>query len=517
MALVKSIVTIGGLTAVSRVLGFVRDVLVAAFLGAGFVADAFFVALRLPNLFRSLFAEGAFSAAFVPTYVTTLKNKDRLAAWRFAREAGTFLGLVLFLFVVAGEAAMPWVIAWLAPGFVGSETFDLAVTFTRITFPYILLMSLTALLAGVLNSHDRFAAAAAAPIFLNVCMIGALLLLGPMMPTYGHALAWGLLLAGVVQFAWLYAHCASMGDWFSFTLPRPSAEVRTMLRRAGPVAFGAGVYQVNVLVGTILASLLPIGSVSYLFYADRLAQLPFGVIAIAVSTALLPTLTRQLSGGETEAAKDSLNRALEFAFLLMLPATAALIVISDPIIGVLFERGQFGRAEVKATAPALAAYAVGLPALLVIKALSSAFFARGDTSTPVKAALVAAIANVALSILLMQVLAHVGIALASSIAVCLNAGILCVILYRRGHLVIDRRLRNRFPRTVLATVGMVLALVGAEVALAPWLTSASFMQRILGLMALVAAGSIAYGVLVHVLGAARLSEVRGILKQRGAA
>jgi putative peptidoglycan lipid II flippase len=516
MALIRSIATIGGLTATSRVLGFVRDVLVAAFLGAGIVADAYIVALRLPNLFRSLFAEGAFSAAFVPTYVSTLTEKGRGEAWRFAREAGTFLALILLAFVIAAEAAMPWVIIWMAPGFTDGETFDLAVTFSQITFPYLLFMSMTALFAGILNSHDRFAAAAATPILLNLCMIAALLALGPLFPTYGHALAWGLAIAGVVQCVWLYCHCAALGYWFRFTIPRPSPEVRTLLRRVIPVAFGAGVYQINILVGTILASLLPSGSVAYLFYADRVGQLPFGIIAVAVGTALLPTLTRQLSKGQSDDAMDTMNRVLEFAFLLMLPAAAALVVASDPIIAVLFERGAFGPTEVAATAPALALFALGLPALLVVKALSPAFFARGDTKTPVMAALVAAIANIGCSIVLMQFMLHLGIALASSISMWLYAGLLSIILWRRGQLIIDQRLARRFPRTLAATLGMAAAVYATNIGVEPWLAG-EFGLRIAALVILVAVGVLTFCVLAHVFNAARLQEVRGMMTRKGSA
>jgi putative peptidoglycan lipid II flippase len=515
MSLLGSIATIGGLTLVSRGFGFVRDMLLAALLGAGPVADAFFVALRFPNLFRSLFAEGAFSAAFVPIFVDMLTRGGRAKAIVFAEQTLAVLTTALLAFVLLMEAAMPLAIVALAPGFVGGPSFHLAVEFSRLTFPYLLFISLTSLQGGVLNGLGRFAAPAATPILLNLSLITALLGTGPLMPTMGHALAWGVVAAGILQFLWLMGSCGKEGVWLRMPWPRLTPEVRRLLRRALPVAFGAGVYQVNVMAGTVLASLLPGGSVSYLFYADRLSQLPYGIIGVAVSTALLPLLSRQLRTGENSAAIHSQNRALEFAIFLMLPAAAALMVLADPIIDVLFRRGAFGPAEVRQTAAALQAFALGLPALMLVKSLTPGYYAREDTKTPVKIAALSAAINVALAALLMLPFRHVGIALAASVANLANALLLAVVLRRRGFLRFDARFQQRVPRTLLATGTMAAFLFVLGRLLAPWF-SGSFIERAGALILLVGAGLAAFGVLAHLFGAAKFAELKALLRRKRA-
>src|SRR5512144_2703093 len=512
MSLFRSIATIGGLTLVSRGFGFVRDMLLAALLGAGPVADAFFVALRFPNLFRSLFAEGAFSAAFVPIFVDMLTRGGRTKAIVFAEQTLAVLTTALLAFALLMEAAMPLAIVALAPGFVGGPSFHLAVEFSRLTFPYLLFISLTSLQGGVLNGLGRFAAPAATPILLNLSLITALLGTGPLMPTMGHALAWGVVAAGIIQFLWLMGSCGREGVWLRMPWPKLTPEVRRLLRRALPVAFGAGVYQVNVMAGTVLASLLPGGSVSYLFYADRISQLPYGIIGVAVSTALLPLLSRQVSTGDSEAALHSQNRALELAIFLMLPAAAALLVLSQPIIDVLFRRGAFGPAEVRQTAAALAAFALGLPALMLVKSLTPGFFAREDTKTPVKIAVLTAALNMGLAALLMLPLRHVGIALAASIANWANALLLAAVLHRRGFLRFDARFTKRVPRMVLATGGMAVALLALTGLLHEWLTG-SFVERASALTVLIGGGLASFAALAHLLGAARLGELKTLLSR----
>ena len=512
MSLLRSIATIGGLTMVSRVLGFARDTLMAALLGAGPVADAFFVALRFPNLFRSLFAEGAFSAAFVPIFVGALTTEGRTKAIVFAEQAMAVLTAVLFAFVLLVEISMPAFITLLAPGFVGTETFGLAVEFSRLTFPYLLFISLTALQGGVLNAFGRFAAPAATPILLNLSLITALLGTGPMMPTMGHALAWGVVFGGVIQFLWLLRSCGREGVWLRLPWPRVTPDIRRMLVRALPVAFGAGVYQVNVMTGTVLASLLPVGSVSYLFYADRLNQLPYGIIGVAVSTALLPVLSRQVRAGEVDAAMASQNRALEFAFFFMLPAAAALMVLATPIIDVLFRRGAFGPLEVQETAQALIAFACGLPALMLVKSLTPGFYAREDTETPVKIAIISAVLNVGLAVLLMLPLRHVGIALAASLANWINALMLAVVLHRRGFLQFDARLKRRLPRTLVASAAMAAISFAAMRLVQPWLDG-PFVERAAALAMLIAAGLLVFAVVAHVMGAASMGELAALFRR----
>ncbi len=512
MSLFRSIATIGGLTAVSRIFGFIRDMLMAALLGAGPVADAFFVALRFPNLFRSLFAEGAFSAAFVPIFVSLLTREGRARAIGFAEETMAVLTTVLLAFIIVVEVLMPLAITALAPGFVGTPTFDLAVEFSRLTFPYLLFISLTALQGGILNAFGRFAAPAATPILLNLSLITAMLGTGPLMPTIGHALSWGIVAAGIVQFLWLVGSCGREGVWLRLRRPRLTPDVKALLWRALPVAIGAGIYQINVLAGTVLASLLPAGSVSYLFYADRLNQLPYGIIGVAVSTALLPLLSRQVRSGEIEAAAHSQNRALEFAILLMLPAATALVVLAEPIIDVLFRRGAFGSLEVHETAAALAAFAFGLPALMLVKSLTPNFYAREDTRTPVKIAVVSAVLNVALAALLMTSLRHVGIAAAASVANWVNALMLAFVLYRRGFLRPDARLKKRLVRTVVAAAAMAAALAVVQAQFAPWMTG-RFVERAAVLSVLIAVGLIVFGLVAQLTGAASIGELKTLIRR----
>ncbi|MHA1568061.1 MAG: murein biosynthesis integral membrane protein MurJ, partial [Alphaproteobacteria bacterium] len=466
MGLLRSSAIVGGYTMVSRVLGFLRDILIAALLGAGPVADAFFVAFKFPNFFRRLFAEGAFSAAFVPAFSGHLAEGGTAAARIFAERTLAVLLVVLLALLVAAEIAMPWLMYGMAPGFARDpDKFQLAILFTRITFPYLLFISVVSLMGGVLNSLGRFAAAAATPILLNLVLIGALVLAAPRLPTAGHALAWGLAVAGVLQFLWLAGACARAG--MALRLPRPAlgSDVKRLLRLMLPGAIGAGVVQINLVVDVILASLLASGSVSYLYYADRVNQLPIGVVGVAVGTALLPLLSRQLRAGETAAAMNSQNRAIEFVLLLGLPAAAALMVIAAPVVSVLFERGAFGADASQATALALVAYGAGLPSFLLIKVLAPGFFAREDTATPVKIGVAAMLANLVLNLILMGPLGHVGIALATTLSGWLNAGALVWLLHRRGHLVLDSRLRGRLPRTLLASAGLAAALLLAHRAL----------------------------------------------------
>src|ERR1700745_3323529 len=455
MSLLHSVATVGSYTAVSRVLGFVRDVLTAAILGAGPVADAFFVAQRLPNLFRSLFAEGAFSAAFVPLFAGTMADRGKEAVRIFAEDVLAVLLAALLGFVVLGEIFMPTVMGVIAPGFSEDPAkFGLAVELARITFPYLLFIALVALQGGVLNSVDRFAAAAATPVLLNLFLIAALLLMERSGWRAGRALAWAVTAAGFAQFLWLLFSCARAGLALRLPLPRLTQGVRRTLAVMAPGTIGAGDTQLNLLISTALASLLPGGSVSYLYYADRLNQLPLGVVGIAVGTAILPPLSRQLRLGLAADAADTQNRGVELALLLTLPAAVALAGLAPPILAVLFQRGAFGAADTAATAAALAAYAAGLPAFVLVKVLAPGFFARHDPPPPVKVAITALVANLGLTLILMQFLSHVGIALATTIAGWVNALTLLVLLIRRGHFRFDSRARRNLPRVGIAALGM---------------------------------------------------------------
>ncbi|MBM3558350.1 MAG: murein biosynthesis integral membrane protein MurJ [Alphaproteobacteria bacterium] len=513
MTLSRAIATVGGWTMASRLLGFVRDTLIADRLGAGPLSDAFFVAFRLPNLFRSLFAEGAFNAAFVPQFSAVLTRDGRAAALAYAGRVLAVMLAALVPFTILAELAMPALVLVLAPGFAGdAATFALAVEFARVTFPYLMFIALAALIAGVLNSLDRFAAAAAVPVLLNLTLIAALLGFGRVLATPAHALAWGVAVAGMAQFVWLAVALERNGTPLRLPWPRLEPRVRRTLALMVPGAIGAGVMQINIVVGTMLASLLGSGAISWLYYADRVAQLPLGVIGVAVGVALLPLVSRRIAAGDAQGAADAQCRAIEGALLLTLPAAVALATIPGPIITTLFERGAFTAADSAAAQAALAAYAAGLPAFVLVKALAPGFFARHDTATPVKVAAAAVVLNIVAALALMQVLGHVGIALATTLAGWLNAGCLAVLLLRRGHLRLDTRLRVRAPRILAASLVMGLSLWGLSWLLQPaW--SAGGLAQAGALTLVVAAGLAVYAAAAAATGAARPADLRQMLRR----
>jgi putative peptidoglycan lipid II flippase len=513
--MLRGILTVGGWTMASRLLGFVRDMMIAATLGAGPIADAFFVALKLPNLFRRLFGEGAFNAAFVPEFAGLHATEGPATARRFAEEAFAVMTLWLGLLTLAGEIAMPWMMAVLAPGFEATpEKFALAVTLSRITFPYLILICLAALVSGVLNGIDRFTAASASYVLFNVVSIAFLLWLTPYVPTAGHALAWGVTAAGVAQLSVLIWACRRAGFRLRLLMPRFTPQVRVLLRRMAPGLLGAGVTQLNLAVDVIIASLLPAGTVSVLYYADRVQQLPLGVIGTAVGTALLPLLSRQVRAGEAQAAIGTQNRALEYALFLTLPAALALIVSAWPVIAVLFGRGAFDPADVTRASQALAAYAIGLPAFVAVKVVAPGFFARGDTATPVKVGLAAVVLNLALNLAFMVPLRHMGPPLATSLAAMFNLGGLAWVLRRRGHLVLDARLRRHAAGMLAAALVMAVALLVTQHVLFTLLAPRGVL-RMAALGALIAVGMVAYFGAGHLLGAFDLRDTLSLLARRG--
>ena len=514
MSLLRSLATVGGYTGISRILGFVRDILMAAVIGTGPVADAFFVAFRFPNLFRRLFAEGAFSAAFVPLFSRRLEEDGRAAAVRLAEETLSVLAAALLALTLAALAAMPQLMHLLAPGFADDpEKFDQAVLLTRLTFPYLLFVSLVALYGGVLNALYKFAAMAAAPILLNVLFIATLLLVIPYADApAGPALAWTVTAAGIAQFLALLWAARRAGITLDFPLPRLTPGVRRTLRLMGPGVASAGALQLNLVVGTIVASLQP-GAVSYLYYADRVYQLPLGLIGIAFGVVLLPDLSRKLRAGQDQAARDTLNRGIELALLLTLPATVALVAIPWPIVSVLFERGAFDAEAASATAWALGAFALGLPAYVLIKILQPGFFAREDTWRPFVAAAWMVGVNIVLTLALFFWIGFVGIALATAIAAWLNTGLLALWLHRARFLVADARLTRRLPRIALASALMGAGLVTGQAAAMPWLTG-GLAHRVPALAALVLGGVGVYAGCAVLTRAADPKEIVAAFRRR---
>jgi len=525
MKLYRAFATVGGLTMVSRVFGFVRDMLIAGVLGTGAVADAFFVAFRFPNLFRRLFGEGAFNSAFVPLFAKRLEGEGQTAARVFAEEALAGLLFVLLLLTALAEIAMPWLMYLLAPGFSGTpDKFDLAVLLTRIAFPYLICMSLVALLSGVLNSLGRFTMAAAAPILLNIVLILAILLAAAWglgnTPGSGVVLAWGVAAAGAIQLAALWIAVKRAGIDLRLRRPVWNSDLRRLVRLGLPGVISGGVTQINIVIGTVIAS-LQAGAVSYLYYADRLYQLPLGIVGVAVGVVLLPDLARSLRAGDHRSVMDNQNRSIEFALLLTLPAALALAVAAEPIIRVLFERGAFGVADTRATAWALTAFAIGLPSFVLIKVLQPAFFAREDTRTPMRYAVWNMVLNVAGSIAFfftfqqVGLMPHVGIALATSLSGWVNAVLLWRALDKREHVTVDDRLRRNVMLIVLASVGMGAAIWVLIALLAAPLATAADVARQAGALTLVlTAGLVVYALIIQMAGVMRWGDFLRRLARR---
>ncbi|HVZ53902.1 MAG TPA: murein biosynthesis integral membrane protein MurJ [Pseudolabrys sp.] len=512
--MIQRILTVGGFTLLSRLTGFIRDIILAAVLGAGPVADAFFVALRLPNHFRAIFAEGAFNAAFVPSYARIREQGGPARAAHFADHIFTLL-LVSQLFLLGLALAFtPAVIDLLAPGFARDpERFALAVQLTRITFPYLLLITLVTLYGGILNALQRFAAAAAAPILLNFSLIVALLL-AVYFPNAGQAAAWGVLVSGVLQ-----ALLVGGDTWHVGVLPRLrrmalDADVKQFFRALGPATVGSAGVQLALFADTIIASFLPAGALSALYYADRLNQLPIGVIGIAAGTVVLPEMSRRLAAGDGPGASHAQNRAVEFTLLLAIPCVAAFFIMPDLIMRALFVRGAFTDADAVAAGHTLAAYAFGLLPFVLIRSAVATFFARGDTATPVKAALIAAAVNIGFKFLLMGPLAQVGLAFATSIGAWINLLLVYWFAARAGHVEIDKRLRESFVKFAIAGLAMVAVLWLLQAPVAHWVDSRHGLRDLVALAVLGGFGAAVYGgVILALFGKSWLERFGGLRRK----
>ena len=517
--MLKGFLTVGGWTMASRVLGLVRDQLLAAFMGVGPAQDAFQVAVRLPNMFRRLFGEGAFNAAFVPLFSSLLAKEGHDVARRFAREAMSVLGFWLLGLTLLGEIFMPQLMEVIGSGLARDPaTFNLAVSLSRITFPYLMLICAAALVSGVLNGLDRFAAASAAYVAFNVVSIACILWLTPYLPSVAYAAAWGFTASGVVQLALLLfaAHRAGMG----LGLPRPrlTPRMRELMRRMVPGLIGSGISQLNLTVDTLIATWLPPGSLSLMYFADRLNQLPLGVLGNAAGTTMLPLLTKQIQTGQLEAAHITQNRALEYGLILTLPAALALATLSVPLMATLFGHGAFTAHDAILSAQSLCGYALGLPFFVLVKVLSPGFFARGDTATPVRIGISTLVVNFALNLALMRPLAHIGPPLASSLAAIINTTALLIFLLRRGWFQPTRILISRLARMLLASIVMAAVLLAAQRVLGLFLARPIVMMhggsRIIVLAGLIAIGIATYVLCLLVLGVVEVDGLKKMLMRR---
>jgi putative peptidoglycan lipid II flippase len=455
------IFTVGGYTLLSRLTGFARDIMLAAFLGAGPVADAFFVAFRLPNHFRAIFAEGAFNAAFVPAYAHVRVEKGREAAGLFSDRVFTLLFSSQVILLILAWMFMPQAMSLLAPGFghdAGQR--DLAIELTRITFPYLLLITLVTLYGGMLNVMSRFASAAAASIFLNLAMMMTLAM-AAFFPTAGHAAAWGVLISGFLQYFLLAGDLARHGGLPRFAPLKLDEDIRAFFRALGPATLGSMGTQVAMFADTIIATFLPVGALSALYYADRLNQLPIGVIGIAVGTVLLPEMSRRITVGDQAGAMEEQRRAFDFTLLFAVPFVAAFLAVPEAITEAMFARGAFSKADAAAAGATLAAYAVGLIPFVLIRSAVATFYARKNTATPVKASLTGLAVNMALKILLVGSLAQIGLALATAIGAWINLLLVLAFAVRAGFFEVNRTLVQSLAKFAICGVLLAAALFAA--------------------------------------------------------
>lgn len=509
--LIRGFLTVGAWTLLSRIAGFARDVLTANYLGTGPVAEAFLVAFSLPNMFRRFFAEGAFNVAFVPLFSKKLQGDED--ARGFAEDAFSGLALVVAVVSVVAMLAMPWLVLAMAGGFAGDARLPLAVEYGRICFPYIFFISLTALLSGLLNAGGRFIAAAGAPVLLNIIFIGAMIYAHRAGWDMGLTLAWSTPLTGIAQLAMVWVAAARMGYPLRLRRPRLTPDMRRLMAIAGPAVLAGGVVQINLLVGRQVGSFFD-GAIAWLSYADRLYQLPLGVVGIAIGIVLLPDISRRLKAGDVGGSRHALSRASEFALFLTLPAAVALVVIAVPLIEVLFQRGAFTAADTAPTALALAVYGVGLPAFVLQKVLQPLYFAREDTRSPFRFALLSMVVNAVLAVGLAPFIGFIGAAIGTTV----SGWVMTLQLWwgsrkmgdaARG----DDRFRARAPRILAASGVMGAFLWGAEMVLHQALNTGG--QRFWALAILCLSGFAVYGVAALAIGAFRPSDFRaGFSRQR---
>jgi putative peptidoglycan lipid II flippase len=490
------ILTVGGYTLLSRLTGFFRDIVLAAILGAGPVADAFFVAFRLPNHFRAIFAEGAFNAAFIPAYARIRAQGGPGAAQKFGDRIFTLLFASQVVLLALALVFTPQVIEVLAPGFSREpQQFALAVSLTRITFPYLLLITLVTLWGGILNALHRFAAASAAPILLNLAMM-ATLALAFYFPGAGYAAACGVLISGFLQALLVGGDAAHSGVMTRFRALRLDDDVRRFFKALIPATIGSAGTQLALFADTIIASFLSAGAISALYYADRINQLPIGVIGIAVGTVLLPEMTRRLATADEAGARSAQNRAIEFALLLGVPCIVAFLVVPDLIMRGLFVRGKFTADDAHTAALTLMAYTIGLIPFVLIRSVVAPFLARGDTATPVKAALTGTAVNIIFKVLLMGPLAQIGLALATSIGAWINFVLVLWLAGRAGFIAADPELKASLRKLAVAGLALATVLFATAPILTALLAGLPRFRNETQLLAVALLGAGVYGVLI---------------------
>lgn len=495
------------MTLLSRVLGLARDIVIARFYSAGIEADAFFVAFKIPNFMRRLFAEGAFSLAFVPVLTEYKNSKTQDEIHQLINKVAGTLGLILLIITTIGVLASPAIVYVFAAGFIDQPAkFDLTADMLRLTFPYILLISMTALAGGILNSWKQFAAPAFTPVLLNLSLIGCAVWLAPQLDVPVYALAWGVLIAGVSQMLFQLPFLYKLGF-----LPKPSwgwqhSGVQKIIKLMIPALFGSSVAQINLLFDTFIASFLVSGSVSWLYYSDRLLEFPLGVFGIALATVVLPHLSESHVKQGMDHFNKTLNWAVQLALLIALPATLGLLMLSQPILATLFQYGVFSESDTLMASMSLMAYSLGLPAFILIKILANAFYARQDSKTPVRIGIIAMTVNMVLNIIFVVSLlkftdipAHVGLALATTGSAYCNAGLLALALRRGQYLTLNRSFSVMLLKILLAVAGMALLLFTFSQDIRFW-TQLDWFSRLLELMLLIVPAFLCYVLLLWIMG-----------------
>lgn len=454
-SLLRSTTLVSFNTFISRVLGFVREMMIAYFFGATGGTDAFNIAFRIPNLLRGFFAEGAFAQAFVPLLSKYATNEDKTEARRFISNVAGSLGTALLVVTIIGVLAAPWLIKAFAPGFTAQDIrFDLAVNMLRITFPYLLFISLAALTGAILNTYDNFGIPSFTPVFLNITLI-----IAPMVYQPIYSLAWGVFIAGIIQFAFQLPFLKQQQLLIKPRINFFDAEVINLMKLMVPALFGVSVTQINVMINSQFASFLQVGSISWLGYADRLMNFPLGVFGVAIATVMMPRLSRHHIAQDTAAYSSSLDWSLKLLLIIGLPCTIGMLLLAQPLITTLLHHGQFKEFDVLMTSQCLMAYAIGIQAFMVIKVLAAGFYARRDIRTPVKIAFLAMLINIALNAAMIKFLAHIGLALATSLAAFVNAGLLLIILIRRKIYVPQTGWQKFAIQLIVANVAVILFLL----------------------------------------------------------
>ena len=513
-SLFRSFFTVSFYTFLSRVLGFIRDILIARYLGSTVMADAFFVAFRIPNFFRRVLAEGAYSAALIPVFSGVVLNpKDDHEASDFVENTTSMLLFATVVLTILFFFGMPYIIQVLAPGFTDNkEAYELAVHFGKIIFPYLIFISLAAHFASINNVHERFAAGAFAPAILNISFILSLFILTPLLPSAGHALSYGVLIGGVLQFLYLYR---SVLKFYRprLRIPVLNEKLKKFFRLFLPGIVGSGVIQLNIVIGTIIASFLPVGAISHIYYADRLNQLPLAIFGIALGIVLLPSLSKAIKSSNQETIHNIQNRSIEFSLLISLPSAIGLFILAEPIIYILFERGAFLQEDTFYTARVLGYFALGLPAYIIIKVLVSCFFAREDTKTPLYISIVSVISNIVLSLLLIESMREMGIALATAVSAWVNALLLYVMLSLRNNIKFDSLLVSNSIKILISSIVLVLGIYGLKVIIFEDFVSNSILLNSLFLLLTIFLTIIIYLGLVIMLKVLTINQLRQYLKK----